>query len=250
MNIQVLGYGFVGKAHALALENGVNKVYVYDPAKGFNERHPSPDCVIVCVSTPQDRDGSCDVSNVVESIENSPNVPILIKSTISLEGWRYLNSKFRDKRITFSPEYLRAKHAFSDFKSQKHIYVGGGDTGFWSSLLSDSLAIKVLTRSADQLILAKYFRNSFLASKVAFFNQVDDLCVNAGVDPYEVIDLVTEDDRIGSSHSEVTLERGFGGHCFPKDTKALLKTAEEYGYDLSILREAVEYNDRLRIKND
>jgi len=246
MKILVCGYGFVGKAHALALSCGNNEVHIYDPAYDiYKERLGNPDAVVVCVSTPSAKDGACDMSNVYDAIENvyDDNVPILIKSTISLEGWRLINRAFPNKKITFSPEFLRAAHAYKDFKNQKVIYMGGGDTIFWASMFSLMLGIQVQCADPEVLILTKYMRNSFLALKVAFFNQVYDLCEATDVDFNQVRALTTEDSRIGNSHSYIHLERGFGGHCFPKDTRAIVRTADEFNYDFSILEQAIYYND-------
>ena len=246
MKILIAGYGFVGMAHALSLESDDIKTYIYDPAKGHDNWHKNADAYIICVSTPQSKDGSCDMSNVYEVLEDCPdNTPILIKSTISLEGWRLINRAFPDKFISFSPEFLRAQHAMEDFKNQEVTYIGGGNTGFWSGLLSMNFGTKVITKDPEALILTKYFRNSFLAAKVAFFNQMYDICEAAGVDANEVLTCTSLDDRIGISHTTVTEERGFGGHCFPKDTSALVHTAKELDYDFSILREAIEYNESL-----
>jgi UDPglucose 6-dehydrogenase len=98
------------------------------------------------------------------------------------------------------------------------------------------------------LILAKYFRNSFLATKVTFFNQMYDLCNAIGVNYSVVSHLVSVDNRIGRSHTSVTKERGFGGHCFPKDTAAIIKTAELSGIDLGLIKSSIEYNNRIRKK--
>jgi UDPglucose 6-dehydrogenase len=103
-----------------------------------------------------------------------------------------------------------------------------------------------LYNKAEELILVKYFRNSFLANKVAFFNQVYDLCKATGVDYDKVAEGVGKDRRIGSSHTEVTEERGFGGHCFPKDIQAIIYTAKQNGVDLTLLQEALEYNKKVR----
>lgn len=245
MILQIAGYGFVGMAHALSLSSEDDTTVIYDPAKGYGNWRKDMDALIVCVSTPQAKDGSCNMENVYEIVESAPDVPILIKSTISLEGWRLINRAFPDKKITFSPEFLRAAHAMEDFKKQKVTYIGGGDTAFWSGLLSMRLGTTVLTSDPEVLILTKYFRNSFLATKVAFFNQMYDLCNEAGVNANKVLTHTALDDRIGASHTIITEERGFGGHCFPKDTSAVVKTAEEFGYDLSILRNAIEYNERI-----
>ena len=248
MKIQIYGYGFVGKAHALALEKPNTKVYVYDPALGYDTLVENPDAVIICVSTPARENGKCDINNVYESISSvkDDNVPILIKSTISIEGWRFLELEFPNKKITFSPEFLRANHAFEDFKNQDRVYIGGGDLKFWAKLLNDTLGVVIELAEPEELILAKYFRNSFLATKVAFFNQIYDLCERLNIEYSAVAHYVTEDPRIGESHSYITKERGFGGHCFPKDTSAILATAEHYKKELTILQSVVEYNNKLR----
>ena len=98
----------------------------------------------------------------------------------------------------------------------------------------------------EELILTKYVRNTFLATKVAFFNEIYDLCEAANIDYTKVAELVIEDDRIGSSHTEVTKERGYGGHCFPKDVNAILKTAALFKNNLNILESAKNYNTSIR----
>ena len=247
MKLQIAGYGFVGMAHALSLEGGDIKTYIYDPDKGYGNWRKDMDAIIVCVSTPMDTDGSCNMSNVYSIIEDvPPDVPILIKSTISLEGWRLMKRAYPKAKLTFSPEFLRAEHAMEDFKKQEFTYIGGGDTAFWAGLLSMRLGTTIVTHDPEVLILTKYFRNSFLATKVAFFNQMYDVCEATGVDANEVLTYTALDDRIGTSHTKVTKERGYGGHCFPKDVSAIINTAEQLGGDLSILEEVKNYNEDVR----
>ena len=248
MKILICGAGFVGKAHALALESN-NEIHMYDPAYDmYKERLANPDAVIIAVSTPIAEDFSCYMDNVYDAIENvyDEDVPILIKSTISLEGWRLIKRAFPNKKITFSPEFLRAAHAYEDFKSQKVIYMGGSDPSFWINLISNKLDVTIEVAEAEELILAKYFRNSFLATKVAFFNQVYDLCEKANIEYSAVAHYTTMDPRIGDSHSFITEERGFGGHCFPKDAAAIVRTAQEFKVDLSLINEAIAYNNKVR----
>jgi len=247
VKLLICGYGFVGKAHALALEGVDVTTHVYDPAKGFDAMISDPDAAIIAVATPMGNDGSCDMSAIYDCLEKIPeDIPILIKSTISLEGWKLIKRAYPLRAITFSPEFLRANHAMEDFKNQKVIYLGGSDPGFWISFISNKLDVTVEVAEAEELILAKYFRNSFLATKVAFFNQIYDLCDKLDIEYSAVAHYVTEDPRIGDSHSFITEKRGFGGHCLPKDVSAMISTAMEHGYDLSVLKEVMEYNERLQ----
>ena len=101
----------------------------------------------------------------------------------------------------------------------------------------------------EELIVAKQLRNSFLATKVSFFNQVFDFCVAKGINYEQVRSIVCADERIGDSHSAITNQRGFGGHCFPKDTLATIRSGQVDGVNLTILQQALEYNKKVRNEN-
>ena len=246
MKIGIAGYGYVGQAHEAALKD-YHEILISDPALGHYADLTHADAIIVCVSTPQHLSGTCNVNNVYEVIAAAPKVPILIKSTISLEGWDVIRTDFVSANLTFSPEFLRAATALEDFKNTTHFMMGGDGVGFWTDVLINAMGnITIDNVGVSELILTKYFRNSFLATKVAFFNQVYELCQATGADYETVAKHIGNDPRIGHSHTTITDERGFGGHCFPKDTSALIKTAQTHNTQLSILEEAVNYNNQLR----
>lgn len=248
MKITIAGHGFVGQAHEAALKNKF-ELTVYDPALGHTD-FGSPEGVIVCVSTPQSETGACYVDNVIDVVGRvEQNTPVLIRSTVSLEGWQKLKKLYPNHSLTFAPEFLRAASAVEDFLATRSMYMGGDAVGFWHAVFRVAFNDDRFTTQValpEELILAKYFRNSFLATKVAFFNQIYDLCAATGID-YEMVRHVTAaDHRIGSSHTEVTVERGFGGHCFPKDTAAVVHTATLVDVDLSLIKDAIKYNKTIR----
>jgi UDPglucose 6-dehydrogenase len=249
MKITIAGYGFVGKAHASVLKP-YHEIIIVDPKISSAKIYSEPtDAVIVCVSTPKHDSGACNIDHVYEVISNTdPTTPVLIKSTISLEGWLHLKESFPNHSLTFSPEFLRAETAEKDFKNTKYLHYGGDGIVFWEKIFREVFpdVISVHSACAEELILTKYFRNAFLATKVSFFNQVYDMCQAFGIDYKRVAFGIGTDPRIGTSHTEVTAARGWGGHCFPKDAAAILHTAELEGIDLSIIREAVEYNKSIR----
>ena len=246
MKIGIAGYGYVGQAHEAALKD-YHEILISDPALGHYADLQHADAIIVCVSTPQHTSGSCNVNNVYEVIAAAPKVPILIKSTISLEGWDVIRTDFVSANLTFSPEFLRAATALEDFKNTTHFMMGGDSVGFWADVLINAMGnITIDNVGVSDLILTKYFRNSFLATKVAFFNQVYELCQATGANYETVAKHIGNDPRIGHSHTTITDERGFGGHCLPKDTSALIKTAQKHNTQLSILEEAINYNNTLR----
>ena len=247
MKIGIAGYGFVGQAHHNVLKE-YHDILISDPAKGYYEDLRHCDAIIVCVATPpMEMSGSCDVSNVCDVIDDGPDVPYLIKSTISIAGWNLIKDCCKNKNITFSPEFLRAEHALEDFKANKTIMLGGESVGFWTDIFLQAMGkINIDVASPEELIVTKYARNSFLALKVAYFNQIKDLCDELKIDYTKVREYTVKDNRIGESHTTVTDDRGFGGHCFPKDTLAILRTSQQYNAPLTILDEAIEYNNRIR----
>ena len=244
MKIGIAGYGFVGQAQELIFKD-YHEILISDPDKGHYADLSHADAIIVCVSTPPRADGSCEMKNVYEVIEAAPDVPILIKSTISVEGWKMLADLGRN--LTFSPEFLRAAHWRTDALENKEYYFGGDSCNFWSDLFLKALGqINVTVIQPAELVAAKALRNSFLALKVSFFNQVYDYCEAHELDYSDVARGIGDDRRIGMSHTEVTKERGYGGHCFPKDVRAVIKSGQAYGTRLTLLEEADAYNRTIR----
>lgn len=240
MKITIAGHGFVGKAHYELLKNK-HEIQIYDPRLGYTD-FGDPDAVIVCVATPPNAGGGCKMDNVFDVIGMSPDVPVLIKSTISVEGWQMLVDTFPNRMLNFSPEFLREASWLEDITNMNLMLIGGTSNCFWRDVFEVSIEIA----EPEELILAKYARNSFLALKVAYFNQLYDLCEALEVDYEAVAHYTGMDHRITNSHTKITEQRGFGGHCFPKDTSALVESAQNYKVSLSILEEAINYNKRIR----
>jgi UDPglucose 6-dehydrogenase len=127
------------------------------------------------------------------------------------------------------------------------MYIGGNCTAFWSDVYLKALGnLTIEVIPPAELVAAKAFRNSFLATKVAFFNQVYDYCKSYNLNYDSVARAVGADTRIGDSHTTITKERGFGGHCFPKDTSAITRSAQRNNTRLTIIEEAINYNRSIR----
>ena len=250
MKIAIAGYGFVGRAYAAILQN-YYETEIVDPKHYDRKVSQDVDGVIICVPTPEGNNGSCNMRHVSEVMRDCPDVPILIKSTISLEGWDHLTS-FYEKRMSYSPEFLRADTALEDLRQQESIMIGGAETDFWTKIFKQVFPScpHIIEAEPKELILIKYFRNAFLATKVSFFNQIYDLCKASGINYEHVRKGIALDKRIGVSHTKVTKERGFGGHCFPKDIKAIKQSALYYGVDLTLIQESINYNNKVRDEAD
>ena len=246
----IAGYGFVGKAHELLFKNFRREVVVHDPPKGKVADFNNTSAVIVCVPTPQAEDGSCDMSAVYDVVSQcSKDTPIMIKSTISLQGWNELKQTYPNHRLCFSPEFLRATQWMNDIQIMKDVILSG-DTDYWRDQYSynwSKMTIKIV--SPEEAIAIKYFRNAYLATKVSFFNEIYDFCSAYDLNFDQVRGGVATDERIGHSHTFVFPDqdvRGFGGMCFPKDTTALRKMAANKNISLNILDAAVKYNNEIK----
>ena len=254
MKIIIAGYGFVGKAVKNAFKNK-QQIEVVDPKYTDNQVKDFMDAdgLIICVNTPSDEKGGCDISNITSVMEQTPiHIPVMIKSTVSPDKAQQILNKYTEHSIVFCPEFLRANTANDDFLNQKYIIIGGEDPlDFWQLLFKETLPnLKVIHSCTEQeACLVKYLTNSFLATKVSFFNQIYDLCQTANLDFGTVRQLVCQDHRIGTAHSMVPGpdgNRGWGGHCFPKDTQALIQYARSLGQNFDLVESAVEYNNKVK----
>mgnify|MGYP000066982271 CR=1 FL=1 len=245
----VAGFGFVGQAYYELLSTEY-AVEVVDPkyTDYYISDFPFACGLVCCVGTPVNSEGVYDISAIHSVISSTPvYIPILIKSTITVEDWDYLKQRFPKHSLSFSPEFLRAKSATADVFDRNYEIVAGDSVEFWRNIFN---TVKphawVYEANSEEAIIAKQAMNAFLATKVSFFNQIYEYCAANDVDFEAVRSLMIADKRIGSSHTKVTASRGWGGYCFPKDTTALLSSAEQADVSLSVLESAVSYNNSIR----
>ena len=252
-NFLIIGFGVVGQAvHAgISDRAGNNYCDIYDPDKGHDEPYKDDyDGVILCLPTPQGPTGECD-DMLVEQYHNEirkrmPRVPILLKSTTSIELIELLEG---DLHLTYNPEFLTEADSLDEFLNQKFAIFGGADCRYWYEMfLGCGIAIdKVKFTSMKNAAFAKYTINSFLATKVIFFNELRNLYDDDGFD--ELTELVAMDNRIGESHMMVPgpdQKLGFGGMCLPKDTSAFVTSAKNKGSNLQLLERVIKLNNVLR----
>lgn len=274
MKIGISGLGCVGQAYA----NIVNKkenLYVYDirtPTQydknnyynwcsDLNELAENSSIILLCLPTPEGKDGRSDISAHLETLEllkeTSYTGSVVIKSTITPDVLERLFNRFCDLQLAYSPEFLREATAFQDLLETDMHFVAGNDNACkdYQQFIKESKTqyneCKIVS-SFKELSLMKYTINSFLATKVIFFNALYDACEKEGVDYDSLLELVKHDGRIGTSHMRVPGtdgNRGFGGMCFPKDTKAF-KTyagiAPETAHMSDLLETVIDINQKLR----
>lgn len=216
------------------------------------------DAVFIAVGTPSRRgDGHADLSYVyaaTEEIARAATGPLVVvtKSTVPVGTGDRVEQILRDTRpdiefaVVSNPEFLREGAAIGDFKRPDRIVIGSDDPRAHEVMreiyrplyLGDSPIIFTSRRTSE---LTKYAANAFLATKITFINEMADLCEAVGADVKDVARGIGLDNRIGRKFLHAG--PGYGGSCFPKDTLALLKTAEDYDTPVRVVEAVVKVND-------
>jgi UDPglucose 6-dehydrogenase len=217
--------------------------------------------IFLAVGTPPKEDGSADLSFVeaaARSIAEHMNgyKVIVTKSTVPIgtgERLRKLIGENLKTRLNFgivsNPEFLREGAAINDFMRPDRVVIGSRDEeaiAIMRDLYRPLYLIEapfVLT-SLEAAELAKYAANAFLATKISFINEVANLCESIGCDVHDVARAIGMDRRIGSKFLHPG--PGFGGSCFPKDTRALAAVAREFGRESTIVDAVIDVNRRQR----
>ena len=210
----------------------------------------SADTVFLCLPTPQGDDGSADLS-YVESVARQigphlqPGTVVVNKSTVpvgtSVRVAQWLGRA--DVHVVSNPEFLRQGTALHDFLHPTRIVIGGDNHEAVQKVaaLYEKVDAPLLTMNAASAEALKYAANSFLATKLTFVNAIADICELVGADIVDVVQGLGLDPRIGEQF--LNPGPGWGGSCFPKDTRALVKIAEGNGYDFALLRGVIQTND-------
>ncbi len=219
--------------------------------------------VIFCaVGTPADEDGSADISyvlNVARTVGANMQKYILLvtKSTVPVGTAALVRKEVQkalehrgldiDFDVASNPEFLKEGSAIQDFMSPDRVVVGVDNqrskdimTRLYRPLLLKNFRILFTDIASAEMI--KYAANAMLATRVSFMNDIANLCERVGADVNLVREGIGADTRIG--YKFLYPGCGYGGSCFPKDVKALIKTAEDLGYEMSVLKSVEEVNNR------
>jgi UDPglucose 6-dehydrogenase len=216
------------------------------------------DAVFIAVGTPSRRgDGHADLSYVYEATREiaaalTDFTVVITKSTVPVGTGDEVERIIREMRpnadvaVVSNPEFLREGAAIHDFKHPDRIVIGSDDerakrivTEIYRPLYLNQAPILYTSRRTAELI--KYAANAFLATKITFINEIADLCEKLGADVQEVSRGIGLDKRIGPKFLHAG--PGFGGSCFPKDIRALIKTAQDHDMPMRILEAVETVND-------
>lgn len=206
--------------------------------------------VFLCLPTPQGDDGRADLSFIEGIIPELrrllPNGSILVnKSTVPVGTAQWLAAELGrpDVAVVSNPEFLRQGTAVRDFLSPTRVVIGADDEGSMERVASlyEKVDAPLLCMNPESAEMVKYAANSFLATKLTFVNAIADICELVGADIFDVVEGLGQDPRVGRDFLKPG--PGWGGSCFPKDTRALVHIGNEVGYDFALLRGVITTND-------
>ena len=227
------------------------------------------DYVFVCVPTPMYEDGECDtriVDSVIQDIHCEcqsigKNITIVCKSTMPPGTSERLNKLSDRVNVLFSPEFLTEANSIEDFKNQTRLIIGTPEGHHHNpdiDVIRESFNVafpkaEIVNMKSSEAEMVKYTTNLFLATKISFFNDIYELCQSLNLDYNNIKDATLKDPRIGNSHTAVPGpdgDRGYGGHCFPKDMQAIIYMANSIGVKIPTLNGAEKTNNIVRSNKD
>ncbi len=277
--ILIIGAGYVGMSNGVYLskENDVifydidkekNKLinnnlnYINDPSikkyiadnklklktMNLNDALIDRNYIFICVPTDYDENTKCLNTTLIESsIKNilkiNNNAIIVIKSTIPVNYTSKIIKKFNYKKIIYVPEFLREASAFDDVLNPSRIIIGGENKYTIKYKLDFNLDNNVYLCSSTEAEIIKLASNAYLAMRIAYFNEIDNLCYNLNADTLKVINGICSDQRIGNYYNNPSF--GYGGYCLPKDSKELMYSFKDIP---GVLIEAIVKSNQLRKK--
>lgn len=191
------------------------------------------DIAILALPTNYNPDTNYFDTSIIEQVISeiykfNSNIPILIKSTVPIGFTKKIQDQYPKNKIIFSPEFLREGHALYDNLYPSRIVIG--DKGAIGKLFGDLLYAfaknnpDILLMESSEAEAVKLFANTYLATRVTFFNELDSFCLNQNLCTKSVINGISSDPRIGNGYNNPSF--GYGGYCLPKDTKQLLANFE------------------------
>ena len=226
----------------------------------FANAYKNADVIFVCVGTPEKKDGSANLTYVFDAVKNIAEMTenecvVVIKSTVPIgtndKVEKILNEHNKNHvkfHVVSNPEFLAQGTAVHDTLHASRIVIGSEDkkaTDIMLNVYKDFDAPKIITnRKSAEMI--KYASNNFLALKISFINEIANLCEKIGANIEDVAKGMGFDERIGNKFLSAGI--GYGGSCFPKDTKALHWLSTFNDYELKTIKAAIEVNENQKLR--
>lgn len=254
MNIGIVGVGVVGGAVKFGFERLGHDVSAHDITLGTTIKDVlDTEVCYICVPTPSNEDGSCDIS-IVESVldelvEHNYQGIACIKSTVIPGTTERLQKKF--KSLAFVPEFLRERCAIHDFINAHEVCVIGTDNDTIFSKIKEShgrYPKEFVQCTPTEAEFAKYFHNVHNAMQITFANSFYEICKSMGVDYSKMKDTLKDRSNMNMNYLECNKNfRGFGGACLPKDTKAMDYLCKHLNLDVNFFDHILTENEKYHV---
>ena len=248
-------------------EEGLEELMIKNVVEGrlhfttnYKEAYKDADAIFIGVGTPEQSDGSANLSyvatvsrQIAESIEK--DCLVVVKSTVPVGTNDKVEQFIKDSlvndvkvEVASNPEFLAQGHAVRDTLEAKRIVIGTSSKKAEDFLkkIYEPFKLPIVSVSRRSAEMIKYASNDFLALKISYMNDIANLCELVGANIEDVAEGMSYDPRIGSSFLHAGI--GYGGSCFPKDTKALSYLAKKNGYNLRTVQAAVDVNKTQKTK--
>lgn len=255
MKIGIIGKGTVGKAVYEGLEYLGHDMCFFDPAHDNSTLQDvlDADCVFISVPTNQASNGDCDTSIVEKVISElsqaNYNGLVAIKSTVVPGTSERLSKEFPNLHICSVPEFLRAKHALSDFTDNHDLLIiGSNRTEDFDTIkqIHGSYPKNVACVTPTEAEIVKYFNNVHHAMSVTFANITYDVCKKLNSNYMNVYNAITKRECFNSSYLMANENmRGYGGHCLPKDTSAWNNLIKDLGLPYNLIQSIIDDNEKV-----
>jgi nucleotide sugar dehydrogenase len=258
-SIIIQGSGIVGQSTELFLKKFLPGVGIQfnDPYKDVvvpKQAWATADYVIVCVNTDLDQTLSLpensteNVNDAInEALSNGFNGTVIVRSTLGMSAIKHYTDQLGQNLLIW-PEYIRESTWAADAVNPKFVVLGGVPAESFADLLTEFTGIAYLTDPMEAMI-AKLSTNTFLAMKVIFANQLEQLCKSVGAD-YDIVRVMLENEgRLGASHWAVPGADGvpgFSGKCFPKDVQTFETALVKSGIHVDLIRAVTDLNNEMR----
>ena len=240
--IGVIGLGAVGKATKHAMSYWFDCI-AYDIIGEHNWNDMlDAEMVMICVSTPENGNGRLDCTNVDDVLIRLSNDGykglVIVKSTIGIGYMNKVESMFLELRLVYMPEFLREKSNFLWFVNPDRLVVSGKpeyceDALTYFNWVEEDVPRLIMDHLSAEI--GKLSHNAYIATKVSFTNEIENICEECGGDPMNVMSVIWADRRVKSREHLTPFRGHYGGKCVPKDTRELLNATKK-----SVLLRAVE----------
>ena len=255
MKIGIIGLGVVGNANLKGFQMLKHDVLVHDKKlKTSTKNLLKTKMIFLCVPTPSKKNGSCDISILESVVKDLCNIKykglIIIRSTVSPGTTLKMQKKYKNKKIIFSPEFLRERCAIEDFiKNQNLLVIGTKNKNYFNMIKKahKNIPKNIVQLSENEAELLKYFNNAFASLRIVFANIFYDLSKKYKSNYAKIKNTYIKTKKANDLYLDVNENlRGYGGMCLPKDTSNLVHLIKKNKLNFKLIEAIHKDNNKFK----